>query len=154
MFSWIAVMWSQNKTLLAKEVKHIPVTYIEMETTLEMFGDLADVVLGAMHPILENFCCFWNECMCMKKWLAYLINTAWVLKPLHIMRHIQLELFHWIDSTRHGMDPQPLALVGIAQEIVWAVFIAPRMLPQGFQHPEQGTTSYAIATTHKWWKRG
>ena len=58
------------------------------------------------------------------------------------MQHIQLELFHWFDSTRHGMNPQPSVLVGIAQEIACAVFIAPMMLPQSFQHPEQDTQEF------------
>ena len=40
------------------------------------------------------------------------------------------------------MNPQPSVLVGIAQEIACAVFIAPMMLPQGVQHPEQGTQEF------------
>jgi len=53
--------------LLAKAVRHIPVTYMKMETTLKMFGDLVNVMLGATHPILEEFLHFWNECMSVKK---------------------------------------------------------------------------------------
>ena len=49
--------------LLAKEMKHIPVTYMEMETMLEMFGELVNVMLGAMHLTLEEFRHFgMNEC--------------------------------------------------------------------------------------------
>ena len=68
----------------------------------------------------------------MKMHLAYLIDTAWNLKPQHIMQRIQLELFHWFNSKKWGMDLQPLQLVVILQEVARVVFMMPLMPPQTF----------------------
>ena len=66
---------------------------------LAMFSDLVDVVLGATHVITAEFQALWLEWVHVKTCIAYLIDLVRILKPQHIMHQIQLELFHWFDST-------------------------------------------------------
>jgi len=43
------------EALLAKEVKHVPVSYLELDEMLTMFEDLLDMILGTHHTISEEF---------------------------------------------------------------------------------------------------
>ena len=43
------------EALLAKEVKHVPVSYLELDVMLTMFEDLLNMILGTHHTISEEF---------------------------------------------------------------------------------------------------
>jgi len=43
---------SDSETLVAKEVKSVPVTYWELEIMLGMFGNLLIVLLGTTHTVV------------------------------------------------------------------------------------------------------
>ena len=104
-----------------------------LEIMLLMFSNLIDVVLGAQHMITDEFHHFWKEWIRMKMRLTHLIDTARVIKLIHILRRLQLELYHWFNSKRRSMMPQPLSMVCILKEIVMVIFIVPMLPLQSFQ---------------------
>lgn len=77
------------KDLIANEIKHVPVSF--METVLA-------VTLGSTHVLYMAFQSFWHEWSCACPYLSNLIDVTRQVKPVHIMRRIQLELFYWFDS--------------------------------------------------------
>ena len=72
--SSIGLQLQDLETLLAKEVKHAPITYMELNNTLAMFGDLLAVVLGPNHQVSAAYQLFWMEWNQMKA--AFLIDTT------------------------------------------------------------------------------
>jgi len=59
--SSIGLQLQDLETLLAKEVKHVPVTNMELNITLATFGDLLAVVLGPNHQVSAAYQLFWME---------------------------------------------------------------------------------------------
>ena len=57
----IGLQLQDLETLLAKEVKHVPVTNMELNITLATFGDLLAVVLGPNHQVSAAYQLFWME---------------------------------------------------------------------------------------------
>jgi hypothetical protein len=72
------------EALLAKETKHVPLTFMETETTLALFGDLMVVLLGAPHVLCRAFQSFWAEWQRSRLRISAMIDHSRSLSPAHI----------------------------------------------------------------------
>ena len=136
------------QTLKAAEVKHIPVTFMELDTTLASFGDLLVVTLGPQHVLLRAYRTFWKDWQRSRLQFSSAIDIARTLKPVHILRRIQLELFYWFDSKRQALTPVAVEFTKIIHELHMATFTPPVLPPTLFamtSNPNSGTNSIPSA---------
>jgi hypothetical protein len=134
--SSLGLMLQDLDTLLANEVRHIPITFTETEATLGMFGDLLAVVFTPSHALNKAFSAFWKEWMKTKMHLVYVIDQARTYKPVHILRRMQLELYYWFDAVRRKSSPRDLDFTKIIYEIHINAFNPP-LLPPNLMAPAE-----------------
>ena len=128
--------------LKAADVQHVPVTFMELDTTLASFGDLLVVTLGAQHVLLTAYRQFWREWQRSRLQFSSAIDIARTLKPVHILRRIQLELFYWFNSKRQALTPLPVEFSKLVHELHMATFIPPVLPPALFamtSNPNSGS---------------
>jgi hypothetical protein len=128
--------------LKAADVKHVPVTFMELDTTLASFGDLLVVTLGAQHALLTAYRQFWREWQRSRLQFSSAVDIARTLKPVHILRRIQLELFYWFNSKRQALTPLPVEFAKIVHELHMATFTPPVLPPALFamtSNPNSGS---------------
>ncbi len=92
---------SDSETLVAKEVKSVPVTYWELEIMLGMFGNLLIVLLGTTHTVVVAYKEMWQllkSSLC-EDFHAALEYRAHV-KPTHVLCSIQLTMYSWFSHRR------------------------------------------------------
>ncbi len=85
---------SDLETLVAKEVKSVPVTYWELEIMLGMFGNLLIVLLGTTHTVVVAYKEMWQllkSSLC-EDFHAALEYRAHV-KLTHVLCSIQLTMY-------------------------------------------------------------
>ncbi len=93
---------------LPKDLRAHPITFYELEKSLGLFGNLIHVVLGALHPIMAHYCTFWMAFSKQyRNQLHYKIVMRQVVKPVHILRNIQLICFHWFQAKRLHVTSRP-----------------------------------------------
>ena len=130
--SKIGVTLQDLKDLSATEVKHVPLTFMETEQTLGSFGDLLAVTLGVNHVLFVAYSAFWKEWSRARPFLSNAIDVARLLKPVHILRRIQLELFYWFNSKRQNTVPRTVDFTLLLHEIHMATFTPPALPPHMF----------------------
>jgi hypothetical protein len=92
---------SDSETLVAKEVKSVPVTYWELEIMLGMFGNLLIVLLGTTHTVVVAYKEMWQllkSSLC-EDFHAALEYRAHV-KLTHVLCSIQLTMYSWFSHRR------------------------------------------------------
>mmetsp|Transcript_28896 Transcript_28896/g.41399 ORF Transcript_28896/g.41399 Transcript_28896/m.41399 type:complete len:346 (-) Transcript_28896:976-2013(-) len=143
-----------QETLKSADVKHVPLTFMELDTTLASFGDLLAVCLGTNHVLYTAYRTFWKDWQRSRLQFSSAINIVLTLKPVHLMRRLQLELFYWFDAKRQALTPVPIAFSKIVHELHMATF-APPALPAALfaivSNPNSGSqVSGSQAPTSLW----
>ena len=115
------------RALKANEHKHIPLTFMELDVTLGSFGDLLEVLLGTNHTLYTSFLLFWKEWQRFRLSFSTAIDITRTLKPVHLMRRLQLELYFWFDAKRQALNPLPVDFRKVIHEINMATFIPPTL---------------------------
>jgi hypothetical protein len=133
------------QTLKAIEVKHVPLTFMELDTTLATFGDLLAVSLGTNHVLFTTYRTFWKAWQRSRLQFSSAIDIAHTLKPVHIMRRIQLELFYWVDAKRQALVPTPVEFSKLIHELHIATFTPPT-LPASLSALASNPNSGSLAT--------
>ena len=133
------------QTLKATEVKHVPLTFMELDTTLATFGDLLAVSLGTNHILFTAYPTFWKAWQRSRLQFSSAIDIARTLKPVHIMRRIQLDLFYWFDAKRQALVPTPVEFSKLIHELHMATFTPPT-LPASLSALASNPNSGSLAT--------
>jgi len=122
------------ETLNSKEVKSIPLTYWELETSLGMFGNLLAVVLGLQHPLTAAFQDMWTlmRSNIQEDLHAALKYRAYV-KPTHILCSVQLICYSWFTHCRARLAPPPPDFKAIVHQVLMQVYVLPTLPPQLYQ---------------------
>ena len=115
------------RALKANEHKHIPLTFMELDVTLGSFGDLLAVLLGTNHTLYTSFLLFWKEWQRFRLPFSTAIDINRTLKPVHLLRRLQLELYFWFDAKRQALTPLPVDFRKVIHEINMATFIPPTL---------------------------
>ena len=135
------------QTLKAAEVSHVPLSFMELDTTLASFGDLLTVTLGNTHPILVAYRTFWKEWGRSRLQFSAAIDVARTLKPVHILRRLQLELFYWFNAKRQALAPLPVEFTKLVHELHMATFTPPTLPPSLFAMSTFQNSGSAASTT-------
>lgn len=74
-----------------KDFRSHPTNYFELDQSLGIFGNLIGSILGDNHPLTTHYSTFWSFYnSAFKSRLHYEIDTKQTIKPVHILRNIQL----------------------------------------------------------------
>lgn len=149
--------YSDLQLLEDKEICSLPLTYFELKRTLGMFGNLLAVVLGAGHPLTDAYDQFWYMLVTIHEDMVYqLIDTPMVgqtIKPVHILRSIQLTSYNWFlyNKARHAPIAFPPAdYTIILHQLTNASYKMPHLPPVLYKlaNPTRtGPLSHSMATT-------
>jgi len=119
---------------LPKDVKGHPTTYFELERSLIIFGNLLGAVLGNNHPLTSAYRRFWKTAQEeFKSRLYHEIDTRRVIKPVHILRSIQLIVFNWFTSKKLHRTPAEPQFHDILDRISMYMYTNPILPPNLYQ---------------------
>jgi hypothetical protein len=113
---------------IPKELRGHPVTFYELEKSLGMFGNLLYVILGGQHTLTTNFRSFWDSFTKLyRNQLHFEIDDRRAIKPVHILRSVQLICFHWFTAKKNSMTPPVPQFQDILVRISLATFQTPTL---------------------------
>jgi hypothetical protein len=119
---------------LPKDLRAHPITFFELEKSLGLFGNLIHVVLGPRHPLTAHYRIFWQSfTKQFRNQLHYEIDTRRIIKPVHILRNIQLICFHWFQAKRSFVIPSDPQFLDILTRISLSLYTNPT-LPSALYH--------------------
>lgn len=124
------IMLADLEVLKAKEVRSVPLTYWELEKTLGMFGNLLGVVLGTQHTLTRTYQDLWNllnSGLCDD--IHFLLEYKGYVKPMHILRSLQLTCYNWFSHKRTRLQPPPPDFAAIIRNIALQVYVLPHLPP-------------------------
>jgi hypothetical protein len=111
-----------------KDIRSHPITFFELEKSLGLFGNLIAVVLGQGHPLTANFRLFWAAfTKQFRNQIHFEIDMRRVIKPIHILRNIQLICFHWFQAKRSNVDPPTPPFFDILTRISLSLYYNPTL---------------------------
>ena len=117
--------------LKTKETNHIPTLFRELETNISMFGNLIDVIMGPHHRVSQEYGCFWHKFQLLYMQLHREFDQMQSFRPAHLLRHLQLELFHYFDAKRYEEElTTEISFVQILMDNERSAFV----LPMSCQH--------------------
>lgn len=122
------IMLADAETLNKKEVCAIPLNYYELEKTLGIFGNLLGVVLGPQHTLTTVYCAFWDTLtkgLCNE--LQIIIDTQYYIKPVHILRSVQLVCYEWFTHKKARLSPFPPDFAQLLRHIRLQTYMLPRL---------------------------
>jgi hypothetical protein len=94
-----SIQLTDLEALQSKEVQSIPVSYFELERNLGMFGNLLGTVAGTNHILTVRYRDFWVLLsQSYRHKLQQIIDTKRYIKPVHILRSIQLMCYTWFSQ--------------------------------------------------------
>jgi hypothetical protein len=132
------------EVLGTKEVRSVPLTYWEMETSLGMFGNLLGVVIGSNHPLTLAFRDFWLLLKTnVRDDLHAAIEYKGYVKPTHILRSLQLMCYTWFAHRRAHLTPPPTDMKTIINQIIMQIYVLPHLPPQLYHlaYPKKPTSN-------------
>jgi hypothetical protein len=113
---------------IPKELRTHPITFYELEKSLGLFGNFIHVVHGANHPVTSQFRNFWTAMTRQyQNQLHYEIDVRRVIKPVHILRNIQLICFHWFQAKRAHVIPSEPQFLDILTRISLLLYTNPNL---------------------------
>jgi len=84
---------------VSKDLQSYPVSFIDLESNLSIFGNLLGAILGETHPLTTSYWTFWNAMMHQYRiQIQQEIDVRRVIKLVHILHNIQLICFHWFSA--------------------------------------------------------
>jgi hypothetical protein len=141
-----------NSLKLPKDLRSHPTSYFELEKSLGLFGNFTHVVLGAAHPISVHFRNFWNAfTKQFRTQLHYEIDTRRIIKPVHILRNIQLICYHWFQAKRSLLPPPDPQFLDILTRISLSLYSNPNLPSALYQliQPPKPTFKLLLGDAHK-----
>lgn len=123
-----SVSLADLEALQAKEERSVPLLYWELEKHLSSFGNLLGVVLGMNHPLSIAYSDMWKL---LKSGLQDELHTAieyrGYIKPMHVLRSMQLIFWTWFSHRRARLMPPNADFVTILNQILLQVYVLPRL---------------------------
>ena len=116
-----SLSYSDLEVLRSKETRTLPVSFYDLEKCLGMFGNLAAVVLGDLHPLMVAYRPFWNRLTThgsLRDKLYVLIDQRLYLKPVHVMRRVQLKFTAWFEAVKTSTVPSTPNFLEIWDDIL------------------------------------
>jgi hypothetical protein len=103
----VGLSYADLSTLkLPKDLRSHPINFFELEKSLGLFGNLLTILLGDQHTLTTHYQLFWSAFQ--KQFRLQLrseIDTRQDIKPVHILRNIQLIMFHWFSAKCNNVLP-------------------------------------------------
>jgi len=113
---------------LPKELRAHPTTFFELEKSLGLFGNLLQVVLGAGHPLTVHYRLFWEAFQRQyRNQLHFEIDSRRIIKPVHILRNLQLICYHWFQAQRSHSSPSTPQFLDILTRISLSTYYNPAL---------------------------
>jgi len=104
-----------------KELRAHPTNFYGLEKSLGLYGNLLGTVLGNGHPITTAYRTFWKAFIGrQREKMHYEIDDRRFIKPVHILRNVQLITVQWFQIKQEGETPPTppfqdiLACIGLA----------------------------------------
>jgi len=117
-----------------KDIRAHPITFFELEKSLGLFGNLMAVVLGEAHPLTVHYRLFWASfTRQFRNQLHYEIDVRRIIKPVHILRNIQLITFHWFQAARAQLPNTTPPFQDILTRISLSLYQNPNLPPALYQ---------------------
>jgi hypothetical protein len=118
--------WDNLK--VPKDLRSYPTSFFELEQNLGVFGNLIGAILGDTHPITVAYRPFWTAfCRRYRTRLHHEIDDRRHIKPVHILRSIQLLCFQWFHAKREGMQPDQPNFTKILDKIGLSTYVLPNL---------------------------
>jgi hypothetical protein len=110
-----------------KELRSYPLTYLDLEQNLGIFGNLLGTVLGEGHPLTANYRLFWTALT--KQYRPHvrqqIESHRTALKPVHILRSIQMMCYDWFDAKRSAVTPDTPNFTQILRQMGLGCYVIP-----------------------------
>jgi hypothetical protein len=124
------LLYADLETIKKKSFRSLPLTYFELEKALGLFGNLLGTVLGDTHPITIAFRAFWDKLIhSLRDELQTKLDTKGYIKPVHILRSIQLDMQAYFEDACKQVEPVVPDFVSILHRIRNQTYIIPRLPP-------------------------
>jgi len=119
-----------SKFKTPKDLRSYPLSFFDLERNLGIFGNLLVALLGDRHPLSYHFRLFWNAFTHHHRLtLQHEIDTRRYIKPVHILRNIQLICYNWFLAKHARQPPMEPNFTDILHRISLANYTTP-LLPQ------------------------
>jgi hypothetical protein len=118
--------WDNFK--IPKDLRSFPTSFFESEQNLGVFGNLIGAVLGEQHPITAAYRPFWTAfCRRFRTRLHDEIDEHRIIKPVHILCHIQLLCFNWFHAKKDGLQPEAPNFLKLLEKISLSIYTLPTL---------------------------
>jgi len=119
---------------LPKELRSHPTNYFEFEKSLGTFGNLIGAILGDGHPLTVAYREFWDTFNAVyKEQIHFELDTHKVIKPVHLLRSIQLVVFKWFQAKKFRRTPANPPFANILDRISLRMYTNPVLPPALYQ---------------------
>jgi hypothetical protein len=120
-----------NQLKIPKELRSYPVSFFDLERNLGVFGNLLGTILGNAHPLTTAYRPFWESfSKRYKDRLLAVIDGSRSIKPVHILRSVQLKCYDWFDAKRSRVPPDTPDFGSIWKRISLNEYTLPMLPPQ------------------------
>jgi hypothetical protein len=113
-----------------KDLRSYPTTFYDLERSLGLYGNVLGAILGETHPLTTAYRPFWEAFN--KRYRDRLIGEldgTKTIKPVHILRNIQLKTYDWFDAKRTRTTPDTPNFLAIWQRIGLNEYNLPNLPP-------------------------
>jgi hypothetical protein len=119
------------EALSAKEIRSVPVSYWELEKSLGMFGNLLGVILGPQHALTKAYRDMWVllQTNVRDDIHAIIEYKGGNIKPVHLLRSIQLIFYTWFTHKRSRLAPPDPNMKLILHQLLMQVYLTPKLPP-------------------------
>jgi hypothetical protein len=141
--------WDNLK--VPKDLRSYPTSFFELEQNLGVFGNLIGAILGDTHPITVAYRPFWTAfCRRYRTRLHHEIDDRRHIKPVHILRSIQLLCFQWFHAKREGMQPDQPNFTKFLDKIGLSTYVLPNLPLPLYQliHPKPTPPGGGVIACH------
>lgn len=113
---------------LPKDLRAHPTNFYGLEKSLGLYGNLLGVVLGNQHVLTRNFRTFWKGFRGrFREQLHTEIDDRKYIKPVHLLRNVQLITVQWFHGKRAGETPADPQFFDILNRIELATYSRPTL---------------------------
>jgi hypothetical protein len=119
---------------LPKDLRAHPSNHFELEKSLGIFGNRLGTILGERHPLTMHYRDFWKTYSSeFKGRFHHVIDIRRVIKPVHILRSLQLVVFKWFSTKKLHRAPADPPLLDILDRLSLHLYTNPTLPPALYQ---------------------